>query len=455
LAGKRKFKLRFYMLLLVPVLIIGAYLGYKILNPSTGRLSSDTVEADVAFTGVVIRKETVVEAPEYSSLRYLVGEGEYVENQQPVALLYGKDYTSQLSEILSQSQKIYRQQITLLKLASSDTVTLPQEVSAYNAQIEQTMEKMTQAAMGDSQYNYMTLADELQAMLTARETYMREITPADAALTANYEILDRLKSSFSAQSTLLNNGGSGYISFHLDGYETAMNILSLSASQVRKTASSPLSSTTGNGLFRIVEPGGFYIAFTVRGDEAHRFVVGEKYDMQVSHQDKVFSGRVVAEKPSESYVLYILEVEEDSLQVLENRTMDLSIHYTGSGTAVPVDGIYFNGGVPYLYVYTGNGYSPIKIEILCADDKTAVIRAADRQIQLKSGIRFLYYEEPSADEAGPTATPIPTATPSPAPTQTGTIEPPNLGSPAPVDPNQFPTDPGAQASPGSSGQEAP
>ena len=184
MAGKRKFKLRFYMLLLVPVLIIGAYLGYKILNPSTGRLSSDTVEADVAFTGVVIRKETVVEAPEYSSLRYLVGEGEYVENQQPVALLYGKDYTSQLSEILSQSQKIYRQQITLLKLASSDTVTLPQEVSAYNAQIEQTMEKMTQAAMGDSQYNYMTLADELQALLTARETYMREITPADAALTA-------------------------------------------------------------------------------------------------------------------------------------------------------------------------------------------------------------------------------------------------------------------------------
>ena len=139
MAGKRKFKLRFYMLLLVPVLIIGAYLGYKILNPSTGRLSSDTVEADVAFTGVVIRKEAVVEAPEYSSLRYLVGEGEYVENQQPVALLYGKDYISHLSEILSQSQKIYRQQITLLKLASSDTVTLPQEVSAYNAQINTTI----------------------------------------------------------------------------------------------------------------------------------------------------------------------------------------------------------------------------------------------------------------------------------------------------------------------------
>lgn len=429
---KRKFKLRFYMILAVPIVLIGVFLAYKILAPSTGRLSMDTVKSDVEFTGVVIRRESVVEAPEYSSLRYLVSEGEYVEDQQPIALLYAKGYDSQLSEILSQSQKIYRQQVTLLKLTSSDASTLPQEVLDYNAQIEDTLEKMTKAAMGNSEYNYMTLAEELQTLLTARETYMRQITPEDAALSANYATLDALKNSFSAQSTLLNNGGSGYISFHLDGYETAMNINGLTASQVRKTVSSPLSTTTGQGLFRIVNPNGFYIAFTVKGDEATRFVVGETYNVQVSHQDKTYAGKVVSEKPSESYVLYVMEVNEDAYQVLENRTMDLSIHYEGSGTSVPVEGIYFNGGVPYLYVYTGKDYQPIKIEILCADEETAVIRAADSQIQLKSGIRFLYYEEDEED-AEPTATPIPSATPTPTASPTPTLPVPNLGSPEPTD----------------------
>lgn len=429
---KRKFKLRFYMILAVPIVLIGAFLAYKILAPSTGRLSMDTVKSDVEFTGVVIRRESVVEAPEYSSLRYLVSEGEYVEDQQPIALLYAKGYDSQLSEILSQSQKIYRQQVTLLKLTSSDASTLPQEVLDYNAQIEDTLEKMTKAAMGNSEYNYMTLAEELQTLLTARETYMRQITPEDAALSANYATLDALKNSFSAQSTLLNNGGAGYISFHLDGYETAMNVNGLTASQVRKTVSSPLSTTTGQGLFRIVNPNGFYIAFTIKGDEATRFVVGETYNVQVSHQDKVYAGKVVSEKPSESYVLYVMEVNEDAYQVLENRTMDLSIHYEGSGTSVPVEGIYFNGGVPYLYVYTGKDYQPIKIEILCADEETAVIRAADSQIQLKSGIRFLYYEEDEED-AEPTATPIPSATPTPTASPTPTLPVPNLGSPEPTD----------------------
>lgn len=429
---KRKFKLRFYIILLIPVLLIGAFLAYKILAPSTGRLSMDTVKSDVEFTGVVIRRESVVEAPEYSSLRYLVSEGEYVEDQQPIAMLYAKGYDSQLSEILSQSQKIYRQQVTLLKLTSSDASTLPQEVLDYNAQIEDTLEKMTKAAMGNSEYNYMTLAEELQTLLTARETYMRQITPEDAALSANYATLDNLKNSFSAQSTLLNNGGAGYISFHLDGYETAMNVNGLTASQVRKTASSPLSTTTGQGLFRIVNPNGFYIAFTIKGDEATRFVVGETYNIQVSHQDKTFAGKVIEEKTSESYVLYIMEVNEDAYQVLENRTMDLSIHYEGSGTSVPVEGIYFNGGVPYLYVYTGKDYQPIKIEILCSDGETAVIRAADSQIQLKSGIRFLYYEEDEED-AEPTATPIPSATPTPTASPTPTLPAPNLGSPEPTD----------------------
>ena len=52
----KRFKLRFYLILLVPILLVGAYIGYRILNPTTGRLGSDTVEGDPEFTGVIIRR---------------------------------------------------------------------------------------------------------------------------------------------------------------------------------------------------------------------------------------------------------------------------------------------------------------------------------------------------------------------------------------------------------------
>ena len=39
---------------IVPVLLLGAYIGYRILRPTTGRLSTDSVEGDMEFTGVII-----------------------------------------------------------------------------------------------------------------------------------------------------------------------------------------------------------------------------------------------------------------------------------------------------------------------------------------------------------------------------------------------------------------
>ena len=415
----RRFRLRFYLILLVPILLVGAYVGYRILKPTTGRLGTDTVVGDLEFTGVIIRRENVAPSEDYHTIRYLVSEGDMVNNSQQVAYLYRKGYENQMSDIVSKEQQIYQQQITLLRLNSADGLTLPDQIAAYNDRVTEIVDKMTQASLGKDGLDYIQLAEELDDLLTARQNLLRQIVPADATLTASYQQLDNLKSAFSAESTLVNNSGSGYISFHLDGYENAMSIDSLTASQISRVVSSPVSASyNASGVYRVVDPNGFYVAFNVSASSSQRLIVGNTYEMKVKYQDTSYTGRVVAERPAAKYVLYILEVNRDVLPVLENRTMTFSIHSEASGVSIPVEGIYYNGGLPYVFINTGRAYQPIQVVIPASDGETAIIEAADRNIRLTRGLRFQYHDDDDEEESSATAAPTSTPAPTPVPTAT-------------------------------------
>ncbi len=415
----RRFRLRFYLILLVPILLVGAYVGYRIMRPTTGRLGTDTVEGDLEFTGVIIRKENVATSEDYHTIRFLVSEGDMVNNAQQVAYLYRKGYENQMSDIVSKEQQIYQQQIALLRLNSADGMTVPGEVADYNSRIEQVVDQMTQASLGKDGLDYIQLSEELDGLLTARQNLLRQLVPADATLTANYQQLDNLRSAFSAESTLINNSGTGYISFHLDGYENAMSIDSLTPTQVSRVVSSPVSASyNAAGVYRIVDPNGFYVAFTVKSGDSHRLIVGNTYDLKVQYQDATYTGRVVAERPAASNVLYILEINRDVLPVLETRTMTFSIHSQASGVSIPVKGLYFNGGIPYVFINTGRAYQPIQVVIPASDGETAIIEAADRNIRLTRGLRFQYHDDDDEEESSATAAPTSTPAPTPVPTAT-------------------------------------
>ena len=417
----RRFKLRFYLILLVPILLVGAYVGYRILKPTTGRLGTDTVAGELEFTGVIIRRENVATSEDYHTIRYLVSEGNLVSDQQQVAYLYRKGFENQMSDIVSKEQQIYQQQINLLRLNSSDGMTVPEEVTSYNDQIDKVVDQMTQASLGKEGLDYIQLAEKLDGLLTDRQNLLRRLVPADndATLKASYQQLDNLHSAFTAESVLVNNAGTGYISFHLDGYENAMSIDSLTASQISRVVSSNGVSASYNatGVYRIVDPNGFYVAFTVKSEDSHRLIVGNTYELKVKYQDTVYTGRVVAERPAAKNVLYILEVNRDVLPVLENRTMTFSIRSEASGVSIPVKGLYFNGGVPYVFINTGRAYQPIQVVIHASDGETAIIEAADKNIHLTRGLRFQYQEKSSSDSSA-TPTPSYTAAPTPVPTPT-------------------------------------
>lgn len=396
---KRKLKPRFFLFLLVPVALAGVLIANKMKNPSHGRLGSDTVYGESELTGVIVRHETVIEAPDHNTITYLKSEAEELKENEPVAVLYTKGYDSVLGDIVARSQELYERQAASLRNRNEER-QLPPEIETYNEAVTGMVEQMTRAAM-NGEGDYLSLSGELLSMLETRSNYMNSLLPAEENidLAQKYTAIAELRQKLNSYAAIFYHpGGGGFISFHLDGYENALNVESLTASQVRQIATSPLAGTvTDSALYRVVDPEGFYIALTVRANDAFRFVNGESYRLEVEHQDTVYTGRVIAEKTASQYVLYVMEIEADAFDVLENRTIGFTVKNTASGVSIPVEGLYFNGGVPYVYIYTGTSYEPVAVEILAADEKTAVIRAANKAIQLRSGLKFEYHEDIPAE----------------------------------------------------------
>lgn len=101
--------------------------------------------------------------------------------------------------------------------------------------------------------------------------------------------------------------------------------------------------------------------------------------------------------------------------------MTFSIHSEASGVSIPVEGIYYNGGLPYVFINTGRAYQPIQVVIPASDGETAIIEAANKNIRLTRGLRFQYHDdddEESSASPTPSFTPAPTAVPTPTPKPT-------------------------------------
>ena len=391
---RKKFKLRFFAILLVPVFAVGAFLFYRMKNPTHGKLYTETVNGETELTAAIIRSESVTEATDYSAIHFLKKEGDLVSPGDTVAVLYLKGYDSQLETIVSEAQNIYTKQTALLKGGTGD---LPAEVLSYNERIADTVESMTKAAMlqdGD----YLALTDTLMEDLSSREAYLKSLLPAESniEMEAKYKALEEAKQKLSSYTVYLTHETeAGYISFHLDGYETALDLSSLTATQIRQIVTSPISGTVNdNALYRVSDPYGFHLAFTVGATSPFRFVVGQSYDFHVKNSDTVYPAKIISEKNSGTYVLYVAEVSDTVQPVLEARTVQLSVSSTASGITIPVEGLYFNNGVPFIYVLTTGGtYEPIEVVILCANDEEAVIRAKNTEIQLREKLRFEYHED--------------------------------------------------------------
>ena len=425
---KRRFKARFFLivLILLGALIAGIY--YLATHPSRGRLSQAAVGAELEVRGVIIRNETTVARGEFYHIRYLVNEGDAVVDGQAVAEIFERGYDVVLADIVKTEQEVYVKQMGLLAAQQADGA-LSQNLQTLDNSINETVNALSRVSAGELVESYLSLERNLWDLLRARRTLLAELVVPDAALQNDLNRLQTLWNDYSQQSTLTNNAGSGYISFILDNFENALHIDQLSGAQVdRVLASTGTGSFATGDAYRIVAPNLWYIGVSFQAASGKRLVPGQNYEISADlGLTERLTGTVVQERISEGAAVYVLEVQADVMSVLSVRTMPITIHTGGSGTSIPLDGLVYENGIPHVYIWSGTEYHPIPVRIMASNDRLAIIEALDSKVNLHPGLRFQYYKAPSetpvptedpaaTSSAPPSAAPTPGVTPVPTAT---------------------------------------
>ena len=273
---------------------------------------------------------------------------------------------------------------------------LPATVVSLNDRIAYLGGQMRAASNGESNESYADLETELLALLMERRDLMVSQLSDASTLAAEIRALDAQYSSFETNmARTLKSGYNGYISFYTDSNEEPLRDVSqLTVSQVKRIMSSTsFAADSENFSYRIVtDRSMFYLAFvastTSTADLSKRLMPGMTYPFTIKGIEGAFMGTVVSEKDASNGILYVLSVAADVKPLLDARVVDISVQNVASGLTVPVKYIQYSGGVPYVYIKSDYGYTPIAVYIAGSDGEDAVISARDEKLTLFSGLRY-------------------------------------------------------------------
>ena len=132
----------------------------------------------------------------------------------------------------------------------------------------------------------------------------------------------------------------------------------------------------------------FYLAFVQSAKNADRLMPGLTYSFTVKGVKGAYQGRIVAERDTESGVLYVMQVNADVRPLLTTRVVEISVQNNATGLYVPTKYIQYTDGVPYIYAKTTDGtYQKVAVYIAGSDGDNAIVSARDSNILLFAGLK--------------------------------------------------------------------
>lgn len=374
-------------------IVVGAVILLQRLTGHVRRMSMGEVFAAVETKAVVIRNEQSFSASA-SDAKIIAQSGAYIQEGDDIAVLYPYGYESALSTICAQETELFAK--LELQLRAMNNNELPELVQQIGEAIASVGDRMRAASGGDSGESYTALEQQLLTLLKERRDMMMSMLSDASTLTAEIRTLDAQYQQFETNmAQTVRSGYNGYISFYTDSNEEPLrDITQLTASQVRRVISSAsFAADSENFTYRIVtDRNSFHLAFvastTSTADMPKRLMPGMTYPFTIKGVEGSFMGTVIAEKDSTNGILYVLSVQGDVQPLLDARVIDIVIQNVATGLVVPVDYIQYSSGVPYVFIKTDYGYTPIAVYIAASDGERAVISARDEKLTLFAGLRY-------------------------------------------------------------------
>ncbi len=389
---------RFYLISLIgAAALVAAVVGVVLLlQNQTGhvrKMSMKSIYSEIETSAIIIRTEQSI-TESGSDAKIISPSGAYVQEGDSIAVLYPYGYESALNTICTKEAELYNK--LELQLKTLGNGALPTLVVAETEEINAIAGQMRAASNGESQESYTELETRLLAKLGERRETMISMLSDTSTLESEIRELQVQYDLFETNmARTITSGYNGYISFYTDSNEEPLKDVSqLTVSQVRRVlAATSFAVDSENFSYRIVtDRTRFYVAFvastTSSADQSKRLMPGQTYPFKIKGIEGAYSGTVVSEKDATNGILYVMAVDADVKPLLDARVVDISIQNTATGLYVPTDYIQYSGGVPYVFIKTDYGYSPIAVYIAGSDGEDAIIAARDENLKLFAGLRY-------------------------------------------------------------------
>ena len=386
---------RFYLLLFISAIalvafVVGSIYLMKKVTGNVRKLEQMTLYTEVESEAVVVRSERLF-TESASESHILLEEGALVSEGDAIAVLYPYSYESQISAICTKEAALYTHLQSLLRTASGGT--LPPAVIQYNEQISAASREMRAASNGETDpVKYAQLESYLIRLQKERRDLMVSSLDNPALVESEVAEIDALRSNFETNSArTIRSEYNGYISFYSDANEDNLRDVSqLTVPLIKRILNAPsISMDNENFSYRIVtDRTTFYLAFVQSAKNADRLMPGLTYSFTVKGVKGAYQGRIVAERDTESGVLYVMQVNADVRPLLTTRVVEISVQNNATGLYVPTKYIQYTDGVPYIYAKTTDGtYQKVAVYIAGSDGDNAIVSARDSNISLFAGLK--------------------------------------------------------------------
>lgn len=386
---------RFYLLLFISAValvafVVGSVYLMKKVTGNVRKLEQMTLYTEVESEAVVVRSERLF-TESASESHILLEEGALVSEGDAIAVLYPYSYESQISAICTKEAALYTHLQSLLRTASGGT--LPPAVIQYNEQISAASREMRAASNGETDpVKYAQLESYLIRLQKERRDLMVSSLDNPALVESEVAEIDALRSNFETNSArTIRSEYNGYISFYSDANEENLRDVSqLTVPLIKRILNAPsISMDNENFSYRIVtDRTTFYLAFVQSAKNADRLMPGLTYSFTVKGVKGAYQGRIVAERDTESGVLYVMQVDADVRPLLTTRVVEISVQNNATGLYVPTKYIQYTDGVPYIYAKTTDGtYQKVAVYIAGSDGDNAIVSARDSNISLFAGLK--------------------------------------------------------------------
>lgn len=372
MARTRKLRVsgRFYVILLGLAILIGVV---ALLVPArgSGTLRGGTMEAVFTPTVAVIRDESCIPIEQFDMVDYLVNEGTTVNAEMPVATVYKWGYTDEMAQsLVTIQQKIYEKQLSILDGIEST------ELAAVNAEIAELRGRIKDCVNGANDSDLLSLERDMEALLSQRATILKNFVQPDVDLNSLYTEEATKLAQLSEYTSTVSAKMTGVVSFYFDGYEQILSAEKLDMVNADvlemvidgNTGSSTASS--GDMLYRLVNPNKWYVAFLTSASDGLRLQAGQSYHVTFDGiHGKTSVGTALAPVVYDGGVVNILQFDEEIGDLLSVRTVDAHISATMTGFEAPIEAVKVKDGVCTISTDGGD----TAVNVVAAGENTLLI----------------------------------------------------------------------------------